>query len=232
MQLRRGAKVIKVVASGGYLDCQSIILQTLKLTVSCRVLSHLDSPQDSQYSPEELKAMVDEAARAHRVVAAHCHSKESILNALHAGVKTIEHGSYLDEECIALMKEKNAILVATRQIVEDIIDTLKGKIPEEYYRKAMDINTAHKKAYALAVQSGVRCALGSDTDSGRGSRELVFAVEAGMTPLQAIEASTATAPETLGEQYVEQSATIRKFLPTILTRPTSRVILENWLISQ
>jgi imidazolonepropionase-like amidohydrolase len=92
--IRRGAKVIKVCATGG-------------------VGSILDDPQDVQFSPKELKAIVDEAARAKPVVAAHCHGKEGILNALNAGVRTIEHGSYLDEECPELMKKKGAIFVPT-----------------------------------------------------------------------------------------------------------------------
>jgi imidazolonepropionase-like amidohydrolase len=84
LQLRKGAKFINVCASGG-------------------VFSEIDSVLDTQFSPEELKAMVDEAARARRVVAAHCHAN--------AGVKNIEHVSWLNEECVVLMKEKDAILV-------------------------------------------------------------------------------------------------------------------------
>lgn len=97
-QLRRGAKVIKVCASGG-------------------VGSEVDDPQDRQFSDAELKAIVEEAGRAKRIVAAHCHGKDGIIAALNAGVKTIEHGTYLDEEVCSLMKEKKAIFVATRSIV-------------------------------------------------------------------------------------------------------------------
>lgn len=100
MQLRAGAKVIKIMGSGG-------------------VGSERDDPIDQQFSFEEVKAMVDEAARARRFVGAHCHGKPGIVNCLRAGVRTIEHGSYIDEECCDLMKEKDAILVLTRLIVED-----------------------------------------------------------------------------------------------------------------
>ncbi|TKA61576.1 hypothetical protein B0A55_11620, partial [Friedmanniomyces simplex] len=91
MQLRAGAKVIKICASGG-------------------VGSELDNPIDQQFSDEEIKAMVDEAARSQRIIGAHCHGKAGIMAALNAGVKTIEHGSYLDEEAADLMIEKDAIL--------------------------------------------------------------------------------------------------------------------------
>lgn len=116
-QLRRGAKLIKVCATGG-------------------VGSLVDDPEDAEFSPEELKAIVNEAARAKRIVAAHCHGKEGIMNALNAGCRTIEHGSYLDEECIELMKKKGAILVATRLVIQAGVDnknecmTLPGRIQD------------------------------------------------------------------------------------------------------
>src|SRR5690348_5188663 len=85
LMVRRGATLIKICATGG-------------------VGSLLDDPEDAQFSPEEIKAIVDEAARTKRIVAAHCHGKEGMINALNNGVRTIEHGSYLDEEVAALMK--------------------------------------------------------------------------------------------------------------------------------
>lgn len=100
-QIRRGAKVIKVCSTGG----------TLSLN---------DQPEDTQFSPEELRAIVQEAKRSSRVVAAHAHGKPGIMAALDAGVKSIEHGSYLDEEVAAKMKEKDVILVPTRHIVEGV----------------------------------------------------------------------------------------------------------------
>ena len=139
--------------------------------------------------------MVDEAARAKRVVAAHCHGKEGIMNALHAGVRTIEHGSYLDNESIALMKEKGAILVPTRTIIEVGLGE-KDNWPPVSYKKLVQIAASHKKAYALAVKSGVKVALGTDQSTsapgssnthGKNGKELYYAVQAGMIPLQAIE---------------------------------------------
>jgi len=190
-QLRLGAKVIKVCASGG-------------------VMSEVDHPLHQQFSDDELRAIVGEASRAERIVAAHCHGKAGILAALRAGCATIEHGSYLDEEAADLMIESKAILVPTRYILERLI-TLgpKMNVPDYAYRKVLALGDQHKKSLRLAIREGVRIALGTDIWStgegtiapwGQNAQELVHLVEAGMTPLQAIEAATANGPSTLGPQ--------------------------------
>ena len=188
-QLRRGAKVIKVCASGG-------------------VVSAIDDPQHQEFSFEELKAIVDEAARARRVVAAHCHGKAGIMNALRAGCRTIEHGSFLDEEAVELMKEKGAILVATRSVIESGL-AMKDLFTPSSYQKLLEVADAHRKAYQLAISRGVTIALGTDqfisSDNpmigyGRNGHEVRYAVDAGLTPLAAIEAATANGPLTLGYQ--------------------------------
>lgn len=171
--------------------------------------SRSDDPEDAQLSPEELKAIVEEAARTKRIVAAHCHGTESILNALNAGVKTIEHGSYLDEECITLMKEKGAILVATRQMQEAIIKD-PSLLPPGRFEKALKVYESSKNSYTLAIKSGVKIALGTDFAAGYHGKEFQYAVEAGMTPLEAIEAGTANAPETLGAHFAPLSGQLRE----------------------
>jgi imidazolonepropionase-like amidohydrolase len=189
LQLRRGASVIKVCASGG-------------------VTSELDDPLNQQFSDAELKAMVEEARRAQRIVAAHCHGKAGIMAALNAGCLTIEHGTYLDDESIALMKEKGAMLIATRSIVEGGMKMI-HHFPPASQAKLRVTDEIHKKAYTMAVKAGVKIALGTDLGSsipgsilshGNNGRELRYAVDAGMTPLEAIEAATANAPQTLGPQ--------------------------------
>ncbi len=189
LMIRRGAKVIKVLASGG-------------------VLSRDDNPKFQQFSDEELKVIVDEAARFERSVAAHVHGKAGIMAALKAGCKTLEHGTYLDKEAIDLMKEQNVLLVATRAV---LIRAVKHKelIPPESWKKLEEVAKYHKAAYELAIKSGVKIALGTDTGTsipgqdlshGTAGSEPLHAVEAGMTPLQAIEAATANGPLTLGLQ--------------------------------
>jgi imidazolonepropionase-like amidohydrolase len=187
LMIRRGAKVIKVLASGG-------------------VLSRDDDPKFQQFSDVELKVIVEEAARMNRVVAAHVHGKAGIMAAIKAGCKTLEHGTYLDEEAVKLMLEKDVMLVATRLIVTEGVK-LKDSLSPESYRKMLETAKHHKKAYELAIKKGVKCALGTDLgisvpgtrlSHGSAGAELLYAVEAGMTPLQAIEAATANGPATLG----------------------------------
>jgi len=190
-QLRLNARVIKLCASGG-------------------VMSELGSPSDQQFSDEEQRAIVQEAARAQRVVAAHCHGKAGILAALRAGCATIEHGTYLDEEAADLMLEKGAILVPTRYIMERLLDSTKqAGLPEMSYKKLLMMSDTHKQAMRLAVKKGVTIALGTDIYStgdesvapwGANANELAFLVEAGMSPLQAIQAATSVGPRTLGPQ--------------------------------
>lgn len=182
-QLRKGASVIKVCASGG-------------------VASELDHPIHQQFSDEELRAIVDEAGRAERAVAAHCHGKPGIMAALRAGVKTIEHGSYLDEEAADAMRESGAVLVPTRFIIQELLG-MEAVLPPYIYRKAVEIADRHELAMKIAVSAGVTIATGSDiilsgSMYGQNSREVRHLIEAGMTPLEAVEAATANGPLTLG----------------------------------
>lgn len=188
-QVRRGAKVIKIAASGG-------------------VTSLHDDVKAQQFSDQEIKAIVEEAARSNRIVAAHCHGKKGIMAALRAGCHTIEHGTYLDEEAVDLMLEKDAMLIATGLIVEYVLEN-PDAWSKEMYAQVLKMSEFHKKAYALAIEKGVRIALGTDLgvstlktpwNHGMNGGELRCAVNAGMTPLQAIEAATANAPQTLGAQ--------------------------------
>ena len=197
LQIRRGAKVIKVLASGG-------------------VLSIADDPQRQQFSDEELKTIVDEAGRMGRVVAAHVHGKAGIRAAIRAGCKTLEHGTYLDEECIELMKKDDIMLIGTRTILTEVLRN-PALISPESYKKAVEIAKHHLKAYKLAIRSGVKIALGTDLgisipgqglSLGNGGAELSYAVEAGMTELQALEAATANGPLTLGKEMAPKSGLI------------------------
>lgn len=190
-QLRLGAKVIKICASGG-------------------VMSEVDHPVHQQFSDEEIGVIVAEAGRAERIVAAHCHGKPGIMAALRSGCRTIEHGSYLDEEAAELLLEKDAILVPTRYIIERLVKLGKSLgVPDYAYRKVVALADQHKKSLQLAIRKGVRIALGTDIWStgegtiapwGDNAQELIHLQEAGMRPLQAIEAATANGPSTLGPQ--------------------------------
>ena len=188
-QLRNNARVIKVCASGG-------------------VMSEIDHPIHQQFTGAELRAIVEVAGMADRVVAAHCHGKPGIMAALDAGVATIEHGTYLDDEVCDAMIETGAILVPTRSIVEDIAANLHS-VPDYAAKKLAAIADIHAGAVTRAIERGVTIAMGTDIGItgphhinawGSNGSELVHLVRLGMTPSQAIEAATATAPRTLGPQ--------------------------------
>lgn len=188
-QLRLGARVIKVCASGG-------------------VMSQVDHPKHQQFSDEELKAIVEEAARAERVVAAHCHGKPGIMAALRAGVKTIEHGSHLDVEAAKAMLDTGAILVPTRFVIQHLVD--RGReigMPDYAYKKIVEIADRHLQALQTAISYGVPVATGTDIffpkTTGRNGEELGLLVDAGLSPLEAISAATAMGPQTLGPQAPE-----------------------------
>lgn len=182
LQIRRGAKCIKVLASGG-------------------VLSRDDNPLHAQFSQEELNAIVDEASRTERPVAAHVHGKKGIIAAVKAGVTSVEHVSFADEECISLIKQRGVIYVATRTIVELLLQTGGKGLPKSIWEKAKFCGSNHLKAYELAVQSGVTIALGTDTPPGFNMAvELEYAVQAGMSSLEAIKAATANGPLTVKGQ--------------------------------
>ncbi|MQA04314.1 MAG: amidohydrolase family protein [Streptosporangiales bacterium] len=186
--LRRDAKLVKVCATGG-------------------ALSEVDDPRHQQFALAELRAIVEVAALADRVVAAHCHGRAGIMVALEAGVRTIEHGTYLDDEACAAMLDAGAVLVSTRLVIEDVLSA--SAAPPYAVEKLEAMSDTHAKALLLAHEHGVPIALGTDiavtgdglpASWGRHGRELRHLVAAGLTPLQAIEAATANGPLTLGPQ--------------------------------
>ena len=186
-QLRRNTRIIKVCASGG-------------------VLSVIDDPIHQELTVRELRAVVEAAGLAERSVAAHCHGKPGNMAALEAGVLTIEHGSYLDDEACTSMKETGAILVPTLTIIRESLGS--DRLPPYAARKLREIAEIHRNNIARAHQAGVRIAMGSDIQStgdapaawGRHGREAALLNEIGMGPLEVIEAATANGPATLGLQ--------------------------------
>ncbi|ONI78028.1 amidohydrolase [Actinosynnema sp. ALI-1.44] len=187
LQLRAGAQVIKVCTSGG-------------------VLSELDNPVHQQFRSEELHAIVTEAARAERVVAAHCHGRVGILAAIEAGCHTIEHGTELDEETAGLLAERGMVLVPTRTIYEALRQNV-AALPPTWKDRFETMAERHLKAIQIAHQAGVTIALGTDLGTsdrdgalswGKHASEFGHMITAGLTPLEAIEAATVNGPRTLG----------------------------------
>src|SRR5215467_5193855 len=181
--IKYGADLIKFMASGG-------------------VLSKGDDPQASQYSREEMEMIVKEAHRLGRKVATHAHGAQSILWATEAGVDSIEHGSFINDEDIASMKTHGTYLVPTMYIGDFLLDNIQAlHLPEFLAVKARQVLPAAKKNVSHALQSGVKVAFGTDAgvyQHGLNAREFNSMVQAGLPPLGAVQAATVNAADLLG----------------------------------
>jgi imidazolonepropionase-like amidohydrolase len=181
--IKYGADVIKIVATGG-------------------VLSKGDSPGAEQFSDEEIRAIVTEAHRLGRKVAAHAHGASGIKQAVLAGVDSIEHGSFIDEECIRLMKEKGTYLVPTLYLGDWLPQNYqKIGLPEFAVEKMKVVIPAARENISRAFKSGVRVAFGTDAavyPHGSNGHEFAVMVKLGLSPMQAIQSATINAADLLG----------------------------------
>ena len=179
--IKYGADLIKIGASGG-------------------VLSKGDDPQASQYTLEEMQAIVTDAHRLGRKVAAHAHGAQAILWATEAGVDSIEHGSYIDDKAIAAMKAHATYLVPTSYLYDWYKEN--GKLPEFYAKKMHDVTAVARANHKRAIAAGVKVAMGTDSavyPHGLNARELdVYVREYGMTPLQSLQTTTLNAADLMG----------------------------------
>jgi imidazolonepropionase-like amidohydrolase len=167
------------------------------------VLTAGTEPGESEYSEAEIRAAVEEAARRGSFVAAHAHGAEGIKRAVRAGVRSIEHGSLMDDEAIAMMKEHGTWLDA--DIYNgDYIDTVGRKAgwSEEIMRKNLETTDAQREGFRKAVKAGVRISYGTDAGvypHGDNARQFAYMVRYGMTPLQAIRSATIDSARLLGK---------------------------------
>ena len=186
--LRAGADYIKVMATGG-------------------VLSEKDRPEYTQFTLEELKAIVEEAKHAYRFVHAHAQGTEGIKNAINAGVKVIAHGIFIDDEAIEMAKENNVIVVPTFAVVEHLLKY--GKeigVPEWGLKKSMEVHEIHLRNIRNAYKKGVKIATGTDFLGGikafrHGDNSIeieLFVEKLGMTPMESILSATKIAAEAVG----------------------------------
>ncbi len=181
--IKYGADLIKIMASGG-------------------VLSKGDDPQASQFTLEEMKAIVEESHRLGRKVAAHAHGAQAILWASQAGVDSIEHGSYIDDAAIAEMKKDGTYLVPTLYLGDWMLDNAGlTHLPDFLLVKAKAVIPAARKNIAHAFASGVKVAFGTDAavyPHGMNAHEFAVMVKLGLTPLQSIQAATLNAADLMG----------------------------------
>ena len=178
-QIKHGAKVIKVMATAG-------------------VLSFEEAVGAQQYSDEELQAVVEEAGRHGVKVAAHAHGTEGIIAAVKAGVASIEHGSMLSDEAIALMKEHGTYLVPTTYLVDAVPLAI---LPPPIRAKGERVIPLAKESLRRAIAAGVPIAFGTDAGvypHGDNAKEFAALVDRGMTPLEALRSATIHAAALLG----------------------------------
>jgi len=181
--IKYGSDIIKVCATGG-------------------VLSMGDNPQASQFTQEELRAIVADAHRLGRKVAAHAHGAQGILWATEAGVDSIEHGSYIDDAGIAAMKQHGTYLVPTLYLGDWFLENApKLGVPPSMLAKGKEVMPAARKNIAHAFASGVKVGFGTDAavyPHGLNAHEFAVMVKLGLTPLQAIQAATVNDADLLG----------------------------------
>lgn len=203
--LRAGADVVKVDATGG-------------------VLSPTDHPEFTQFTQEELEIMVREAKyRRGLKVMAHAQGAEGIKNAVRAGVHSIEHGTYLDDEAIELMLENGTYLVPTLLALVSVLEQAEtgGNIPGYALEKAREMVDVHRESIARAYKSGVKIAMGTDAGvmpHGTNLRELNLMCQIGMSPMEVIVATTKIAAECLGWEDRLGTVEVGKEADLIITK--------------
>jgi len=182
--IRAGADVIKVATSGG-------------------VISPRSDPRHAHFRPDELDMLVAEATAAGRFVMAHAQGNPGIRNAVAAGIRSIEHGIYLDEEVIEMMLEAGTFLVPTLIAPLGVLDAVdKGfDLPDFVVAKATEVVEIHRASVQQAIGAGVPIAMGTDsgvTPHGENLRELSEMADLGMSPVEVLRASTSVAADLLG----------------------------------
>jgi len=188
---KHGAGVIKIMSTGG-------------------VLSAGDALSARQFSDEELHAIVDEATLLGLKVCCHAHGAAGIKAAVLAGVASIEHGTFLDDECIRLMKEKGTYLVPTRRAGEWVYAKAQiGALPSYAIPKALEVGPVMRTSFQRAYKAGVKIAFGTDAGvypHGENAKEFAFMTDLGMKPMEAIVCATGSASDLLGWDEVGKIA--------------------------
>jgi len=182
--MRAGADFIKVMVTGG-------------------VISANDRPEHPQFTPEELEVIVEEANYRELQVVAHAHGKQGIINAVKAGVNSIEHGTCLDDECISLMLENKTYLVPTflaMKINKELAEDMNSSLPEWSRADALRMEKVHERNIKAAYRAKVKIVMGTDSGvvpHGHNLKELGYLCDMGMDPMEAIIAGTKIAAESL-----------------------------------
>ena len=183
-QVHAGCDLVKIMATGG-------------------VMTPGVSPMDAHYSFAEMKAGVHEAKRFRKSTASHAQGTEGILNAVRAGIDSIEHGIFMDEECLREMLEARTYLVPTIAAVRNIVANADNGIPAYAVEKARAVEQRHRESIQMYYKAGGRIAMGTDAGTpfnlhGENAMELAYMVEFGMTPVDALVAGTSRGHDLMG----------------------------------
>jgi imidazolonepropionase-like amidohydrolase len=183
---KEGVDLIKITATGGVLDLSA-------------------NAQNAQFTPEELRAIVETAHEYGLKVAAHAHGTAGMKLAVEAGVDSIEHGTFMTDEVVGLMKQHGTYYVPTLSAGRWVMEKAKtpGYFPAVVIPKIALVGPAMQGTFQRAVQAGVKIAFGTDQGvaaHGDNAQEFVYMVEAGMPPMQAIQSATAEAAKLLGQE--------------------------------
>lgn len=193
-------------------DCRQAVRQRykegsdlIKITATGGVLSVAKSASNPQFTEEEIKAIVETAKDYGFRVAVHAHGAEGMKRAVRAGVNSIEHGTYMDDEAIALFKQYGTWYVPTLTAGSSVADSAKkpGYYPELVTPKALEIGPKIKATFTKAYKAGVKIAFGTDAgvyQHGKNWMEFVYMIDGGMPAMEAIKAATMNAADLLGEK--------------------------------
>lgn len=197
LQIKRGSDVIKIASTGGVLDLSS-------------------NSSGAEFTIDEIKAVVETAKDYGLKVACHAHGAEGIRRAILGGVTSIEHGSFMDDEDIKLMKQYGTWYVLTLIAGRSVADSARkpGYFPPIIARKAIEVGTKMQGTFSRAYKAGVKIAFGTDAgvyDHGKNAIEFQYMVEGGMPPMEAIKCATVNAADLLGLSDVTGSITKGKY---------------------
>jgi imidazolonepropionase-like amidohydrolase len=191
----------------------------IKVLSTGAVLTHNSNANAREFTDEELNALVDEAHNFGFRVAAHAHNAAGIKAAVRAGVNSIEHGSYLDEEGIQLMKQHGTYLVPTLETVDCIDST--AHYPADFLEHSNRLNDISIANFKRAVKEGVKIAFGTDISVcpfGTNAKEFSYMVKDGMTPVAALQAATVGAADLLGQTALIGSIKVGKYADIIAVK--------------
>jgi imidazolonepropionase-like amidohydrolase len=174
----------------------------IKILSSGAVLTHGSNPKSQEFTPEEIQAAVDEASHFGLRVESHAHSPEGIKNAIRAGVASVEHATLIDDEGIAMAKQRGTYLDMDIYDEECIQENGRlGNEPKDFLQHDAELGEAQRQNFRKAVKAGVKMAFGTDAGVcayGTSAKQFAFMVKYGMTPMQAIQAATSSAADLLG----------------------------------